>query len=41
MCNFCGMTFAPIFGVGEYVKHLILEHWDILQKLHDNQEEWK
>ena len=40
MCNFCGDSFEPLFGVGQYVKHLIKEHWDILEKLHNEQDKW-
>jgi hypothetical protein len=40
MCNFCGAMFQPITGVGDYVRHLIKDHWGLLVKMHDNQEEW-
>ena len=39
VCNFCDVR-IPFPDIGKYVQHLIKDHWDILQKLHDHVTEW-
>lgn len=40
MCNFCHEIIGDLADVGGYVRHLIKQHWDILQRLHDEKDSW-
>ena len=37
ICQFCGIEFQSL-NIGEYVRHLIREHWKLLVKVHDAME---